>query len=104
RISSPLKTRKNAKSPPLCWAGKKRTISPSPWSGEKTKLPAHLRQHTMSNTMALQDSTVILSVRCDGNLDVHEEYIEHRASVIICIHLTAHAIWCGTTSSADRVP
>ncbi|KRY31651.1 hypothetical protein T01_13148 [Trichinella spiralis] len=37
-------TRKNAKSPPLCWAGKKRTISPSPWSGEKTKLPAHLRQ------------------------------------------------------------
>ncbi|KRY04953.1 hypothetical protein T12_10439 [Trichinella patagoniensis] len=30
--------------------------------------------------MALQDSTVILSVR------------------------SAHAIWCGTTSSADRVP
>ncbi|KRX93502.1 hypothetical protein T01_13200 [Trichinella spiralis] len=54
--------------------------------------------------MALQDSTVILSVRCDGNFDVHEGYIEHRASVIICIHLTAHAIWCGTTSSADRVP
>ncbi|KRX32201.1 hypothetical protein T09_1305 [Trichinella sp. T9] len=46
--------------------------------------------------MVLQDSTVILSVRCDGNLDVHEGYIEHRA--------TAHAIWCGTTSSADRVP
>ncbi|KRY05160.1 hypothetical protein T12_13092, partial [Trichinella patagoniensis] len=46
--------------------------------------------------MALQDSTVILSVRCDGNLDAHEGYIEHRASVIICIHLAAHAIWCGT--------
>ncbi|KRX35840.1 hypothetical protein T09_1716 [Trichinella sp. T9] len=30
--------------------------------------------------MALQDSTVILSVRCDGNLDAHEGYIEHRAS------------------------
>ncbi|KRX58588.1 hypothetical protein T12_15178 [Trichinella patagoniensis] len=36
--------------------------------------------------MALQDSTL------------------NRVGVIICIHLTAHAIWCGTTSSADRVP
>ncbi|KRY25453.1 hypothetical protein T03_10094 [Trichinella britovi] len=51
--------------------------------------------------MALQDSTVILSVRCDGNLDAHEGYIEHRASVIICIHLAAHAIWCGTTLARE---
>ncbi|KRX34577.1 hypothetical protein T05_7673 [Trichinella murrelli] len=62
------------------------------------------KMRVCKHEMALQDSTVILSVRCDGNLDVHEGYIEHRASVIICIHLAAHAIWCGTTSSADRVP
>ncbi|KRX32692.1 hypothetical protein T05_9392 [Trichinella murrelli] len=30
--------------------------------------------------MALQDSTVILSVRNDGSFDVQEGYMEHRAS------------------------
>ncbi|KRY25465.1 hypothetical protein T03_11105 [Trichinella britovi] len=52
--------------------------------------------------MALQDSTVILSVRCDGNLDAHEGYIEHRASVIICIHLAAHAIWLARELRGDE--
>ncbi|KRY99064.1 hypothetical protein T4C_4541 [Trichinella pseudospiralis] len=43
QISPPLKTRKNAKSPPLCWASK--TQSPLPWEqGKNTKLPTHLRQ------------------------------------------------------------
>ncbi|KRY68550.1 hypothetical protein T4A_5260 [Trichinella pseudospiralis] len=50
--------------------------------------------------MVLQDSTVILSIRCDGNFYVQEA--ESTESVIICIHGTRLPSGEETTSSADR--
>ncbi|KRZ39802.1 hypothetical protein T4C_1201 [Trichinella pseudospiralis] len=46
------------------------------------------------------DSTVILSIRCDGNFYVQEA--ESTESVIICIHGTKLPSGEETTSSADR--
>ncbi|KRZ09801.1 hypothetical protein T4C_12615 [Trichinella pseudospiralis] len=50
--------------------------------------------------MVLQDSTVILSIRCDGNFYVQEA--ESTESVIICIHGTRLPSGEETTPSADR--
>ncbi|KRX99661.1 hypothetical protein T4E_7851 [Trichinella pseudospiralis] len=46
------------------------------------------------------DSTVILSIRCDGNFYVQEA--ESTESVIICIHETRLPSGEEVTSSADR--
>ncbi|KRX96036.1 hypothetical protein T4E_6198 [Trichinella pseudospiralis] len=50
--------------------------------------------------VVLQNSTVILSIRCDGKFYVQEA--ESTESVIICIHRTKLPSGAEATSSADR--
>ncbi|KRZ20239.1 hypothetical protein T4C_6390 [Trichinella pseudospiralis] len=56
--------------------------------------------HKCKYELVLQDSTVILSIRCDGNFYVQEA--KSTESVIICIHGTRLPSGEETTSSADR--
>ncbi|KRY69914.1 hypothetical protein T4A_2903, partial [Trichinella pseudospiralis] len=60
----------------------------------------HMRVAVTPLTSSLGDSTVILSIRCDGNFYVQEA--KSTESVIICIHGTRLPSGEETTSSADR--